>query len=172
MDYLIFSIGIVVLFLLIWLIFFLNEYMKYGGWKSYVSVGNSVWNLRGHNDNYKKYDWNKIANYLTDFFKYNPDLKLEDDFKKIELYDDPNITNGINSKICNGSIEFDNISAWRFKRINFISLNLLNCQLLGVDDKGMTNLILHEYCHLYQFRKLGNDDVNHTNREMWIKFTI
>ena len=172
MDYLIFGGALLGLLIIVYLIMFFIDYGKYGSFCGSINVGDSTFWLRSKFEYYKSYDWNEVSKYLTEFFKYNPDLKT-DEFDKIEIYDYPYASNNEDrSKIVNGTIDIDVVIAWRFKMKDFIVVNSNDCVKDKVDNKGMANLILHEYCHLYQMRKLGDWDIDHANKVLWKKFII
>ena len=95
MEWVIFSCALVALFLLIYLILFLIDYGKYGGFKDDVIVGSSIWWLRSNNNYYRNYDWGLVSVHLSEFFKYNSELKDAAEFAKIEVFDSPEITNNV-----------------------------------------------------------------------------
>ena len=96
-----------------------------------------------------------------------------DEFNKIEIYDYPYASNNEDkTKLAYGAIELDAVLAWRFKKKDFIIINTNDCAKEKVLNKDMANLILHEYCHLYQLRKFGDWDIEHVNKVLWKKFII
>ena len=172
MDYLIFGGALLGLLIIVYLIMFFIDYGKYGSFCGSINVGDSTFWLRSKYNYYKEYDWVVISNYLTEFFKYNPDLKT-DEFNKIEIYDYPYASNNEDkTKLAYGAIELDAVLAWRFKKKDFIIINTNDCAKEKVLNKDMANLILHEYCHLYQLRKFGDWDIEHVNKVLWKKFII
>lgn len=172
MDYLIFFAAILGLALVLWMTFFFIDLARFGGWKTRVNVGNNTWSVRSFDDNYTYYRWNIVGKHLTDFFLINPQYKIQREFDRIELFEDPTITNPMNDQEISGTIQLGVVSGWRFKTFDYIVLNLKRCANKGVDDKGVANLILHEYTHIFLLEKNGNWDYDHVSplfKEMQIK---
>ena len=168
MEWLIFVGALVVLLLGIYLTLYLIEYSKFGGNVAAASIGvrDIVWNVRSKLDNYKEWKWDEISLKLTQFFAKHAELKIQEELDKIEIWDSSDLTNNVDSVFVSGTIRVDDLSAYRFKYIDKICINLSRCKTLKYTNVGIGKLILHEYIHLFLLRSKGDWDLNHTS-EVW-----